>query len=264
LSPERVCHQELKIIDNLFVDEIYELEEVVQNSAKVLSDLTKYTAIVLGPTVKENKLSRFQIVPLNEETAMAIIVTNTGHIEHKMFTLPKSIDASDIEKTVNILNNRLIGVPLNELHSKLMNEVITLLKEHIDHYDLILSSLSSVLNVSANEKLYYSGKINMLKQPEFQNIEKVTDLLKLIEEENDVYRLLRETPFGINVKIGTENKLAVMEDCSFITATYNIGDEQVGAIAILGPKRMNYSRVISLVNLLSENLTFSLTNLYNQ
>ena len=264
LSPERVGHQELKIIDNVFGDEIYELEKVVQNSAKVLSDLTKYTAIVLGPTVQENKLSRFQIIPLNEETAMAIIVTNTGHIEHKMFTLPKSIQASDIEKTVNILNNRLIGVPLNELHSKLISEVVILLKEHIDHYDSLLSTLFDVLNIPANEKLYYGGKINMLKQPEFQNIDKVKDLLKLIEEENDVYRLLRETPFGINVKIGTENKLAVMEDCSLITATYNIGNEQVGTIAILGPKRMNYSRVISLLHLLSKNLTFSLTNLYNQ
>ncbi|MCU9592958.1 heat-inducible transcriptional repressor HrcA [Caldibacillus thermolactis] len=264
LSPEKLEQHELKMIDELFEESIFELEKIVQNSAKVLSELTKYTAIVLGPTVEDHKLSKFQIIPLNDDSAVAIIVTNTGHIEHKLFTIPSSIHPTDIEKTVNILNERLRGVPLSELNSKLMGEIIQLFKEHLHSYEAMFQSLFTVLNISSNDKLYYGGKINILKQPEFQDIEKIKDIIKLMEEEDNFYHLLRTTPFGTHVKIGTEIKVPEMEDLSLITATYNIGEEQFGKIAILGPKRMNYGKVISLLNLLSKNLTFTLSNLYDE
>jgi heat-inducible transcriptional repressor len=127
----------------------------------------------------------------------------------------------------------------------------------------MLRSLLDVLSVPSNEKLYYGGKTNMLKQPEFQDIEKIQGIMSLMEEENDFYQILKQTPFGIHVKIGSENKIPVMDDCSLITATYSIGEEQVGTIAILGPKRMHYSKVISLLNLLSKNMTVTLTKLYD-
>ncbi|WP_033828367.1 heat-inducible transcriptional repressor HrcA [Bacillus andreraoultii] len=263
ISPNKVTNDEIKRINDLFNEKIYELEKVVQNSAKVLSELTEYTAIVLGPNVKDNKLSKFQIIPINNETAVAVIVTNTGHLEHRMFSLPPSIHPSEVEKTVNILNERLVGVPLPDLQVKLLTEVVTLFKENVDNYESMLRTILGVLSIPNNEKLYYGGKTNMFKQPEFQDIEKVQGLLSLLEEEADFYHMLKQTPFGINVKIGTENKIPAMDDCSLITATYNIGQEQVGTIAILGPKRMQYSRVITLLNLLSENLTFTLTKLYD-
>ena len=252
LLPEKISQQELQLINNLFSEKIYELEKVVENSAKVLSELTQYTAVVLGPTVKENKLNRFQIIPLNEGTAVAIIVTNTGHIENKIFSLPDSINPSDLEKTVNILNERLFGVPIADLQTKLVKEVYMLLKENVANYEHIYQTIVDVLSVPPSEKLYYSGKINMLKQPEFKDVDKVQEILEFIEEEEDFYQLLKETPFGIHVKIGSENKVRPMDECSLITATYNIGDEQVGTIAILGPKRMNYAKVISVLNLFSK------------
>lgn len=263
LSPEKVSHIEIKRINDLFTEKIYEMEKVIQNAAKVLSELTEYTAIVLGPTVEDNKLSRFQIIPLNAETAIAVIVTNKGHLEHKLFSLPKSVNSSDLEKTVNILNERLVGTPILELQSKLINEVVTLIKENVHNYEAMLRSLLDVLSVPSNEKLYYGGKTNMLKQPEFQDIEKIQGIMSLMEEENDFYQILKQTPFGIHVKIGSENKIPVMDDCSLITATYSIGEEQVGTIGILGPKRMHYSKVISLLNLLSKNMTVTLTKLYD-
>ena len=99
------------------------MEKIVQRSAKILSELTNYTAIVLGPEVRENKLRKIQIIPLNDQTAIAIIVTDTGHVENKMFQLPESIDASEIEKLVNILNERLAGFHLDQLNNKLFKEV---------------------------------------------------------------------------------------------------------------------------------------------
>ena len=262
LSPQKLEHGDIHKIKSIFAERIYEMEKIVQKSAKILSELTNYTAIVLGPAVRENKLRKIQIVPLNKETAIAIIITDTGHVENKMFHLPDSMDSSDIEKLVNILNERLAGVPLDTLNDKLFKEMAVLLRQHIHHYDSILYSLSDSLKLTHNDKLFFGGKTNMLSQPEFNDIEKVRNLLNLIEQEEDFYNLIRNNPTGIHIKIGRENNNSAMENCSFITATYSAGEEQLGSIAILGPTRMEYSRVISLLQFLSKDLTAVLTKLY--
>lgn len=261
LSPQKLTDQEIELIKSIFVDRIYEFETIVKKSAQVLSDLTKYTAIVLGPEVKDNKLSRLQIVPLNEETAVAIIVTNTGHIENRIFTLPKNTNPSDIEKIVNIFNAKLIGVPLLELQDRLNNEVASLLEKHVEN-KWIIETLEQVLNIPSQEKIFYGGKTNMLKQPEFQDIKKIQSLFDLIEEDEDFYNILKKTPDGIHVRIGRENKIQAMDQCSLITATYRVGNSQMGTIAILGPKRMQYSKVISLLTFLSKQLSYVLTELF--
>ena len=262
LAPQKLEHQDIHKIKSIFAERIYEMELIVKNSAKILSELTNYTAIVLGPTIKEHKLKKIQIVPLNKETAIAIIVTDTGHVENKMFHLPESLDSSDIEKLINILNDRLAGVSLDHLNDKMFTEVAVLLRQHIHHYDSILYNLADSLKLSNNEKLFFGGKTNMLSQPEFHDIDKVRNLLKLIEREDDFYDLLRKNPTGLHIRIGRENNNTAMEDCSFVTATYAVGVEQLGSIAILGPTRMEYSRVISLMQVLAKDLSTVLTELY--
>ena len=215
ISPQKLDHQDIHKIKSIFAERIYEMEKIVQKSAKILSELTNYTAIVLGPEVRENKLRKIQIIPLNDQTAIAIIVTDTGHVENKMFQLPESIDASEIEKLVNILNERLAGVHLDQLNDKLFKEVAVLLRQHIQHYDLMLNSIADSLKLTHFEKIFFGGKTNMLSQPEFHDIDKVRDLLKLIEQEDDFYDILRKNPSGIHVKIGRENNNAAMDDCSY-------------------------------------------------
>ncbi|UII54934.1 heat-inducible transcriptional repressor HrcA [Cytobacillus spongiae] len=262
LSPQKLTKKEVLTIKSLFADKIYELEKVVQRSAKILSELTNYTSIVLGPAVNDHKLKKIQIVPLNHDTAIAIIVTDTGHVENKMIELPTSINASDLEKMVNILNERLVGVPLVDLKGKIYKEVAQLLSQHIRNYDTMLHSFADSLYISNEEKLFFGGKTNMLGQPEFNDIQKIRDLLNMIEQEKGFYELIRKNPAGINVRIGRENNNTVMENCSLITATYSVGAEQLGTIAILGPTRMEYSRVISLLQFISHDLTDVLTKLY--
>jgi heat-inducible transcriptional repressor len=238
------------------------MEKLVQKSAQILSELTNYTAILLGPAVKENKLKRLQIVPLNQETAVAIIITDTGHVENRMFTLPHGFNLGDLEKLVNILNAKLADVPINELRDKIYKEVVQILRAHIENYDAMLHSISDTLNVHQHEKIFFGGKSNILNQPEFNDIHKIRSLMEMIEGEKGVYELFKHTPAGIHVKIGKENQLSEMEDCSVITATYSIGQESVGTIALLGPIRMEYSRVISIVDFLSHDMSRALTRLY--
>ena len=262
LSPQKLKQSDLMEINALFAEKIYELENIVQKSAKILSDLTNYTTIVLGPAVKENKLKKIQIVPLNKHTAIAIIVTDSGHVENRMFHLPETVDAAEIEKLVNILNERLTGVSIDKLHNNIYKEVASLLKQHISHYEYFLSSLSETVKFPNNQKLFFGGKTNILSQPEFHDIAKIRNLLNMIEKEDGIPDLIRNNTADISIKIGRENNNIAMENCSIISASYSIGDENIGSIAILGPTRMEYSRVVSLLNILSHDLTKVLTKLY--
>jgi heat-inducible transcriptional repressor len=267
LPPVRLTKEDLAKIQSIFNEQIYELEKIVQKSAQILSDLTNYTTVVLGPSVKDHKLKTIQIVPLNKETAVAIIVTDTGHVEKHVITIPPTIHPSDLEKMVNILNERLVGVPLIDLNEKIYTEVADVLRAHIQSYDSILKTISASLDLDLNApaQMFFGGKMNMLRQPEFSNIEKVRSLMNIIEQEKEFYRLLRKhQQQGIQVKIGKENEVKGMEDCSLITATYSVGDEKLGTIAVLGPTRMEYSRVISILNRVASDLSNVLTQWYQK
>lgn len=247
LSPVKLTKTDLDLIHSIFKEKIFELEKTVQKSAQILSDLTNYTSIVLGPTLSENYLKQIQIVPIQPDKAVAILVTNTGHVENRTINFPAKVDLADIEKLVNILNDRLAGVPMDELNERIFKEVVTYLRRHIANYDSILESLRSTFHPAAHvEKLFFGGKINMLNQPEFHDIERVRSLLSLIEKEQDVLKLFQSSKAGISIKIGKENDYEEMENCSLITATYTVDTKQIGSIAIIGPTRMNYSRVVSL------------------
>jgi heat-inducible transcriptional repressor len=263
LSPQRLTKTEVSQIKSIYAERIFELERVVQKSAQILSELTNYTSIVLGPKVNENRLKRIQIVPINHETAVAIIVTNTGHVENRTITFPGALDPSDIEKMVNILNDRLSGVPLVELQDKIFKEVVSVLKDHIQNYETLLKIMAGTLKLNSTEKIYFGGKTNMLSQPEFADIGRIRSLLTMIEQEKELYGLLQTNHTGITIKIGKENDNIAMENCSLITATYSLGEKQLGTIAVLGPTRMEYSRVISLLTRMTRDLSKTLTDLYH-
>ncbi|MEC2076502.1 heat-inducible transcriptional repressor HrcA [Metabacillus fastidiosus] len=264
VSPKRLTRNEVSTIKSIFAERIFELEKVVQKSAQILSELTNYTSIVLGPKVNENQLKRLQIIPINENTAVAIIVTNTGHVQNKTITFPDTISPSEIEQMVNILNERLSGVPLIDLQDKIYKEVVNVLKYHIQNYDSILKMMAETLAVDKNEKIYFGGKTNMLSQPEFHDVERIKALLSMIEEKNELYELLKTKGTGISIKIGKENENIAMENCSLITATYALGEKQIGKVAILGPTRMEYSRVISLLQYVTSDMSKALTQLYHE
>lgn len=263
MSPFVFKKEELDNVKKLFQDKVYEMEKVIQQSAIILSELTNYTSIILGPEVVDAKLRHLQIIPLSHAAAVAVIVTDTGQVEDRTISLPANIDPSELEKVVNILNERLRGVPLVQLKNRITKEVEAVIKAHVDNYDRVLKMLVHLFEEDEKpEKVYYGGKTNILAQPEFRDIEKVRLLLDAIEEEELISQLVRSEPNGIEVKIGQENDLQAMKNCSLITATYSIGGEHIGSIAIVGPTRMEYQRVISLLEFLSKDLSKVLTDRY--
>ncbi|MFD1038533.1 heat-inducible transcriptional repressor HrcA [Virgibacillus byunsanensis] len=248
----------IHVMENLINDGFFEFENIVQKSAEVLSDLTNYTSIILGPEVFETKLKQLQIVPLSPQTAVAILVTNTGHVEHRSFSIPNEIKANDLEKMVNILNDRLYGVPLIHLPQKLNSEVISLMKTYVHDFEKSYDYLKAAFFNEHPVKLYISGKTNILMQPEFNDIEKVRSFYSMMEKEEEIVNMLKNTTDGIKVTIGNENEVDAIKDFSLITASYQLGEEQMGTIALLGPTRMEYKKVITLLHALSNEMTDAL------
>lgn len=253
-----IKQKNIRILENIIKDGFYELEQIVQMSAEILSELTNYTSIILGPEMYDTKLRQLQIVTISPHTAVAILITNTGHVEHRSFAIPVDINLSDLEKMVNIINDRLEGVPLHQLQEAFDKEVKSLLKVHLSNYEKAYEYFQSIFTSDQPVKLYISGKSNILLQPEFKDIEKIHSFYTMIEKEDVVANLLKNAEDGIKVSIGTENEVDEIKDFSLITASYHSGEDQMGTIALLGPTRMEYRKVISLLKGLSSEMTNTL------
>lgn len=255
LKPQNITNQDMTILRSAFSDQLFETEQVIRKSATILSDLTNYTSIILGPDVQMHKVKRFSIVPLNATNAVAIIVTDNGHVENRVIDIPKGINPIDFEKIVNILNERLVGIPLVQIPFYIEREAGKIIEQHVGSYNGFLKSIVSGIDQQSDGKIYYGGKTNMLNQPEFHDLEKIRMLMEMMETQSQIQTLLHRDSPGIQIRIGSENNLLAVEDCSIITATYSMPENQVGSIAIIGPKRMDYQRVITLLDYMSEDLT---------
>lgn len=257
-----MSNMELDKIKLFFAERVQEQEEIIRQVAMILSEMTNYTSIVLGPELFNTTLKHMQIIPLNAEQAVAIIVTSNGHVENKVVNIPRGISISEIEKVVNILNTKLSGVPLLQLKPKLYSEIGEELSKHVHRYEELIHVLESSFGNDEDSKVFLSGTTNMLTQPEFRDVEKVKSILDLLEEHDTLVKMLAHTPSGIQVRIGSENKLDAFQSCSLITATYSVEGQTLGTIGILGPTRMEYGRVINLLAYLSRDLANIISKWY--
>lgn len=255
LSPMQLSSRDVTDIRSQLAEKFQESEQVIQQSAKILSQLTSYTSIVLGPEVFESKLQQIQLIPISATQAVIIIVTDSGHVENQTVYFPENVSGSDVEKVVNILNDRLRGVPIYQLQQKLSQEIASVFKKYVSKYETMLTALREVFQDHQQEKVYYGGKTNILSQPEFNDVERVRNILNIFEEDALVSKLIRSEDQGLTIRIGEENDFKPFEDLSLVTATYTLDGKYVGTIGLLGPTRMEYPRVISLMEYFSRDMS---------
>ncbi|MFD1885439.1 heat-inducible transcriptional repressor HrcA [Paenibacillus wenxiniae] len=255
---------EVKELKRFFTEQLSAAEQMMQHAAMVLSHVTNYTSILLGPEVFHTSLRHFQLLPLEDQSAIAIMVTSTGQVENRKIRIPDHVSASELEQTVNLLNSRLIGVPLYKLKTRIFSEISEEMQRHLEHYEEMMTALDGAFGQEQEQKIFLSGATNMLIQPEFRDMDKVKSILDLLEETPTLTRLMTEAaaPQGIQVRIGAENAHEAFENCSLITATYELDGESLGTIGILGPTRMEYGRVIGILNMLSHDMTRILKQWY--
>lgn len=263
IQPHLLEEGELGKLKQLFAERILHSEQVVEYTAQILSQLTNYTAVVLGPEIFEHRLKHIQIVPINEQQAVAIVVTHTGRVENKLIDLPEGIGSGEIERLVNLLNSRLADVPLWQLRQRLYQEISGEMRRHAEQYEEMLRVLDQSLT-QEEDRVYLRGATKIMNQPEFRDVDKVKDILELLEQNDQLLHLFGMPADGLTVRIGQENQLDAIKQCSIITTSYSLGGKPVGMVGILGPTRMEYGRVITVLNYLAEGLSRMLTSQFEK
>ncbi|MFC0231755.1 heat-inducible transcriptional repressor HrcA [Bhargavaea ullalensis] len=262
LEKEHLNKEDLSRIRGIFNDRLLEAELLIRKTADILSELTNYTSVLLGPDVKQHRVKKFQIIPLSADSAVAIIVTDAGHVEHRTFHVPEDVHPADIERMVNLLNDRLVNIPLHELDARLGHEMARLLERHVGRYGKMFTSFrQAVSSANDDDRVIFGGMLNMLSQPEFHDPDKARQVIHYMEDAPLAGMLLDFGKEGIHIRIGSENGHLAMEDCSVITASYTAGEGRKGAIAIVGPTRMDYGRVVSILDYMSRGLSRELGRL---
>ncbi|MDD3711984.1 MAG: heat-inducible transcriptional repressor HrcA [Candidatus Izemoplasmatales bacterium] len=240
--------------EELFHNKESERDEIIKEAIDLLSQATNCTAISLGPNAYHSKVKKVQLVPITNHQALILVITNFGHVESKQITIQEEIDTQELIKVIDLLNELLVDTPISKVSEKLHYEIQhSHIKELLKYRDTIVDSFIEAFSKFAQTKYYLTGQSNMLYQPEFNDIQKLREFISTIEN-NEIFKIVETDAEGISVKIGTENRVTAMQDCTVISSTYDTGEGEKGTISLVGPTRMDYRRVIPLMKYLAKHI----------
>ena len=250
MKPKEMTGEEMLKLQTIFNNNQLEINDCLKRSLEIISELTDYTSVVLGSKSEENKLKKVEVLPLEMDKLIAIIVTDKGHIEHKQIVV-EDASLEEISKTVELINKLIIGTPINEVKEKLEFEIKPIINQYVKQHEAIYNAFYDVFNDFAiKNDVSFVGRNKILNQPEFNNVDKIKKILNKLDDEN-LLSTIEEDDKDINIYIGNESRLD--EDVTVIKTKYKKCNEE-GTIAIIGPKRMEYAKVVTLLNYIKENL----------
>lgn len=263
LQPVTVAPADIERIEKSFDGSYNKMDDIIAQSAQMLSQLTSYTAITLGPEVHSLTLEGFRLVPLGGRQVMAILVASDGSVENQLFTLPPSIDSGELEKAIRLVNDQLVGMPLTEVADKLHSDVPAMLMQYMSTPDGFLNVFGDVLKQAVTEHFYVGGRLNLMDYFSPDNKDELKRVLHIMDEKDALNQLLapsEERP--ISVRLGSELSDDSLRNLSLITAKYSVADYGQGMIAILGPTSMPYSKIIGLLDAFRGEMAKRLTDYY--
>lgn len=253
LEPKEISGEDMLKLQTIFKNNSLVLTDAITKSMELISELTNYTSIVLGSNSKENKVSKVEAIPLPNHKLIAIIVTDKGHVENKEVIMEGQVSLEEIRQTVDLLNKLIVGTPLDEVSSVLEYEIKPIIGNYIKQHEILYNAFYNAFNDFTKDTIKMSGTKNILMQPEFDNVDKIRKIINKFDDQ-ELVSSIKEEDNGINIYIGSENELD--SDLTIIKTKYNLNGEE-GTIALIGPKRMEYDRVITLLNYIKENITDS-------
>lgn len=260
MEPEEklLSDEEQQQVFDFFQNCAAELEQLFQQSCKLLSSMTNYTAMLVKPKLEASVLERLKLVRLNDNQLLAIMITDDGKIHNKIVRLPNSISDANLAEAENLLQERLIGLSFAQVLDSLTAEIAHQLLQSQNRLQQALSLMKQLLldysDENADNKLLIQGTLNLLKQPEFKDVDTVRELFTVLETDDVVKELLlmaSQQRQGTVVYIGDELSSKGMSACSMVTTPFYVNGEKVGSIGVLGPTRMPYPKVIALVEKVS-------------
>ena len=238
-------------LQEVFRQRHFSMDEVVKKSCEILSQMTSLTSVVLGPESRYQTLQHVQLFPLTERSAVAVFITDHGHTENKTFHFQADVSLEDIKTCCNILNDKLVGTPICNVVER-MKEIEPLIASHVARHEVLFEAFVSAFMKFASEHVYCSGQSNMLYQPEFADIEK----LERIDENSWRIALyfvqIANHEGNVAIEIGGENNLIQMDNVAVVSSRFKMNDKEEGELMIVGPTRMQYNRVVALMEYMSK------------
>jgi heat-inducible transcriptional repressor len=222
------------------------VEEAVHLSCSILSEMTNMTSGAIGPDSRTQKLEHIKLFQLDGRNAVCVFITNTGHTETKTFHFDEDIPYEDIESCTEILNEKLRGTPITELPRN-MEYIRPALSEVVQRHDLLFTAFVKAFVKFASENVYFSGKDKMLYQPEFEDIDKLKQLMTMFEDPT-VWTRMDEDENTLAVTTERGAQLTWVNDLAVVRSKFYVKGNESGELMVVGPSRMNYDKIIGMLD----------------
>ena len=251
LEVRRISEWEQETIDQEFARMSHEAEQIIRNSSRVLSSVSRHIGIVLGPRRSTLVLKKIQFIRLNRRLILAILVGQSGLVQNRIIESEGDLIQEDLDRFNRYLNEILEGLTIKEIKGRIVEEM-RLEKTRFDQMLSQALALSRKVfeDETAEESVYIDGQVNLLEYPEFADVDAMKAIFKAFEDKSILVMLLDKTlaASGVQIFIGSENELAEMEGCTLIASRYSRGSIPLGTLGVIGPTRLNYSRIIPVVD----------------
>lgn len=232
----------------VLIEKADKIDLLLQQVAKLLAENTNYTTMVSKPKYEHKKIKFIQLNKITDVQLLVIVVLDNNHVNNKLINLAYPLDENIVSQLNFMINAALNGLDVTEINLAIMQEIKEKAGEYGELASSILDSIGEAMSDEETSEIYTSGATNILKYPELSDKEKMVELLSTFEEKQRLEAWVNDDSdpeeHGIQVYIGDESPVEAMKDCSVVTATYKIKEGVYGKIGIVGPKRMNYEKVV--------------------
>ena len=260
--------QQVTTMNSLMIAKTNRMEEILKQVVRMLATNTNYTTLISSPSYKGNKVKFIQLSRLNDHQLLNVVVIEGNIVKNHILDVEDEITEEQVLKLNLLLNTRLNGLTLAEINLGLISNIKQEAGVHTEVVSDVLDTIADVIRAETDEnmEIYTSGANNIFRYPELADSSRASQLIGTIEDKNGLADLVKMTQegesdeTGIQVYIGEESSVESMKDCSVVTATYDLGDGMQGTIGIIGPKRMDYEKVMSNLKQVKESLNDAFRN----
>jgi heat-inducible transcriptional repressor len=259
--------QDIDILSAAMTVKIHQFDKVIRQASMLLSKLTNYTAFLMAPEIKHGAIKTIELIPIDNTTMLIVLVTNEGIMKNKRIIIPKGINSEYIPKISSVLKETLSGLSLDEIGVKKINEIKIALGSNEEMLFPVLEFISEIIDdIQKETEVYLSGVSNIFNFPEYRDIDRAKEFIEFLDDKSSITQAVTNTGEDddriVHIKIGKENDMDIMQNSSLVTANYKVGGRTVGKIGIIGPTRMNYSKVVANINQISQYLEKLLNEIY--
>ncbi len=238
-----------------------ELNEAIQKTAEILTKLTNYTSLVMAPSISVLNIKDIRLIHIENERILLVVITKQGIVKNAELKLSGKVAPAQLEKVTNFLNLCIKDIETEVTVVGFTDQIDALDRSEQKILSEVVPAIKYVLNQDRNAKIYANGITQILNYPEFQDMHKARQFLETLHKQDLIAALLQNAMSdGVNIKIGAENDIDELNECSFLTATYKLNGRPVGTIGIVGPTRMNYDYCVSAMMAMRKELTDHISN----